>query len=536
MSFSKNTPFSKQDAAIAYALIERAVPFPCDALAQSAPLQYKFSQALGRATSVHPGCSHAHLSALASSRLNAVKMNYSDLLGIFPNLMFIFTGASGDGKSIPVWLDTMVMHMYRKKEFQLAMDLHKTQVTAFSLAEQDEAAPPMVEPQKPKEVDELYDAGSTVGLGQMMKATSGRAVWLKHEARKLLKKLMEGTTIGSFDEINQIAEHAYYRNSPANDNSKFSIENPHLVVLWLMHIEELIPHFQTKVGKDDDDSVAGLMRFFIAHFPAVVNKLLPEGPLAELNKLIESDAYFNKLNFDEVATANVNILLILSRLYKEQCQRPDEVGHPELYSKLLGLHSLSFEPDAWRAYVGDFNACSDKVLHAHTKIKTRADASKLSRDKTKLLQFVPTVDLLGKVIRFLLLATLTDPQIEAKPRGAFETCCRRKDRRHLGRLPPRSYQWKCDASGRGGRKAFGHLLYEAVQDARGHVAADGSFSSREERFVYLAKPKASCYLRSSSRCRRTPAWSVGLPLLAVVGRWIHMGRLRYGSCTVQARN
>ena len=413
MSFSKNTPFSKQDAAIAYALIERAVPFPCDALAQSAPLQYKFSQALGRATSVHPGCSHAHLSALASSRLNAVKMNYSDLLGIFPNLMFIFTGASGDGKSIPVWLDTMVMHMYRKKEFQLAMDLHKTQVTAFSLAEQDEAAPPMVEPQKPKEVDELYDAGSTVGLGQMMKATSGRAVWLKHEARKLLKKLMEGTTIGSFDEINQIAEHAYYRNSPANDNSKFSIENPHLVVLWLMHIEELIPHFQTKVGKDDDDSVAGLMRFFIAHFPAVVNKLLPEGPPAELNKLIESDAYFNKLNFDEVATANVNILSIFSRLYKEQCQRPDEVDHPERYSWLLGLHSLSFEPDAWRAYVGDFNACSDKVLHAHTKIKTRADASKLSKDKTKLLQFVPTVDLLEKVIRFLLPATLTDPQIEA---------------------------------------------------------------------------------------------------------------------------
>ena len=93
-------------------------------------------------------------------------------------------------------------------------------------------------PTQPKEVDTLYDAGSTTGLGQLMNETEGRAVWLKHEARKLIKKLAEGGTIGSFDEINQIIEHAYYRSSPVNNNSKFCVDNPHLAALWLMHVED----------------------------------------------------------------------------------------------------------------------------------------------------------------------------------------------------------------------------------------------------------------------------------------------------------
>ena len=160
----------------------------------------------------------------------------------------------------------------------------------------------------PKEIDELYDAGSTVGLGQMMKTTAGRAVWLKHEARKLLKKLLEGGPSGSFDEINQVAEHAYYRNSPANDNSKFRIENPHLVAIWLLHLEELGGCLHAKSGKDDDDTVAGLARFFIAHFPAVTNKLLPAGASTDqAEQLIESDEYFSRLDVDQIASASVNI-------------------------------------------------------------------------------------------------------------------------------------------------------------------------------------------------------------------------------------
>eukprot|EP00959_Pyramimonas_sp_CCMP1952_P344034 7205902-Pyramimonas_sp.AAC.1 len=196
---------SKQEANMAYALIEREVPFPTAALQVHAPLQYKMSQAHARATSVHPGCAHAHMIALASSRLNAVKMNYSDLLGIFPNLLMIITGATGDGKSIPLWLDTQIMQMSQKKEFKLAKKQYQKELKEYNeLQEQREAdpngaagqLPPPEEPTKPKKVDELYDAGSTIGLGQMMKTTSGRAVWLKHEARKLLKKLLEGGPSG----------------------------------------------------------------------------------------------------------------------------------------------------------------------------------------------------------------------------------------------------------------------------------------------------------------------------------------------------
>ena len=93
-------------------------------------------------------------------------------------------------------------------------------------------------PIEPKEVDILYDAGSTTGLGQQKNDSGGRAVWLKHETRKMIKKLADGGTIGSFDEINQIIEHAYYRNAPVNNNSKFCVDNPHLAALWLMHIED----------------------------------------------------------------------------------------------------------------------------------------------------------------------------------------------------------------------------------------------------------------------------------------------------------
>ena len=43
-----------------------------------------------------------------------------------------------------------------------------------------------------------------------------------------------------------------------------------------------MPFLGGKGGKDDDDSVAGLMRFLILRFQAVCNKLLPEGGLALL--------------------------------------------------------------------------------------------------------------------------------------------------------------------------------------------------------------------------------------------------------------
>ena len=126
-------------------------------------------------------------------------MNYTDLLGVSPNIMMLITGACGDGKAILLWLDTMTMHIYRKKEYmyKLAQKQYDADMKTYSdwnleqeaaVEGEEPTGPKVSKPKEPKEVDELYDAGSMVGLGQMMKATEGRAVWLKHEARKLLKK------------------------------------------------------------------------------------------------------------------------------------------------------------------------------------------------------------------------------------------------------------------------------------------------------------------------------------------------------------
>jgi hypothetical protein len=107
--------FTKMDAMVGYTLLEQKCPFPFDALRREVPLQHKMAQGLARGLSLDAGCAHAHMLALASSRLNAVKMNYSNILGVFPNTMFLVTGASGDGKSVGLWYDTQVMHAFRKK-------------------------------------------------------------------------------------------------------------------------------------------------------------------------------------------------------------------------------------------------------------------------------------------------------------------------------------------------------------------------------------------------------------------------------------
>lgn len=97
----------------------------------------------------------------------------------------------------------------------------------------------------------------------------------------------------------------------------------------------------------------------------------------------------------------VNVLLLLGALYKQHLRRPDELGRSGSFSQLSGLHSLDWQPEAWLGFVQDFNATADKVTAANERVKTRQDAGRLSKDKTRLLQFCPTVDLLEKAIFFL---------------------------------------------------------------------------------------------------------------------------------------
>ena len=67
----------KTDAMTGYMPIESRAPFPESEMERHVPLQWTFCRALARALSVHPGCFHAHMLVLGSSRMDAVKMNYS---------------------------------------------------------------------------------------------------------------------------------------------------------------------------------------------------------------------------------------------------------------------------------------------------------------------------------------------------------------------------------------------------------------------------------------------------------------------------
>ena len=99
---------------------------------------------------------------------------------------------------------------------------------------------------------------------------------------------------------------------------------------------------------------------------------------------LDPDLYFNDLTVDEAVGALVNVLLIMERLYVRNQRRSDEVDS-NLYSTLLGLHTLPWQDDSWNSYVDAFNETTDRVIAAQSKVKTRADASKLSKDKTRML-------------------------------------------------------------------------------------------------------------------------------------------------------
>ena len=64
---------------------------------------------------------------------------------------------------------------------------------------------------------------------------------MKHEGCYWLQKLLAGGPAGSMDDLNQIADHAFFKNAPGNKESRFRVDNPHLVAFILTHMEELAP-------------------------------------------------------------------------------------------------------------------------------------------------------------------------------------------------------------------------------------------------------------------------------------------------------
>lgn len=117
--------------------------------------------------------------------------------------------------------------------------------------------------------------------------------------------------------------------------------------------------------------------------------------------MVETDGYFNSLTFDEAVTAIVNVLLLMGGLYIQHQPRKDEGGAGNRFSTLSGVHSMGWKPDAWARYVQDFNSIVERVVVANQKVKTRQEAGRLSKDKTRRMEFCPSVGLLEKTIEYL---------------------------------------------------------------------------------------------------------------------------------------
>ncbi len=65
------------------------------------------------------------------------------------------------------------------------------------------------------------------------------------------------------------------------------------------------------------------MRFLLTKFPAVVNKLLPQGPPARLQRLLEEDPdHFNDTADDDVTQALANVTLLAWELSQKDFAEP----------------------------------------------------------------------------------------------------------------------------------------------------------------------------------------------------------------------
>lgn len=131
--------------------------------------------------------------------------------------------------------------------------------------------------------------------------------------------------------------------------------------------------------------------------------------------VLDSDDYFNDITFDNAALSVVKPMLVLDSLYKPFKQREDEVGNPGAYSSLTGHHVLMWEPDARDRFVSTFNEQIDRVRHGLEKTSARINAGKLSKDKTRSLQFVPSVQLLEATLARLLQGHTADALVAMSP-------------------------------------------------------------------------------------------------------------------------
>ncbi|CAK0831366.1 unnamed protein product [Prorocentrum cordatum] len=378
-----------------YRILENQNPFPEEAARRATPLMWKVASALGKATSLHASCVYVHLMILVATTLGAVQLRYGGILSRHCNLLMLQHGEPGDGKSVALWLDVQVLGFYdmirerrSKKKYEDAAQKHKD----------DPDNNP--EPAKEHAKDTIFNKGTFIGLGNFMQAQGETAFLALHEGKTWLPQTFDNGPGGGIDDLNQIHDHDLYKNHPGNTQNRFLVRNPHLCGAVMMHIEEVYEQAQKP------DTTAGMMRFLIGHFTAVVNKILPDAPAPQVARLLEDDPdYFNDLEYDHVVTAIGKVMLTASALYVRGEERPDEKNKKNRYSKVRGTHFLPWAEDVMEHFRKQFNSAADYVREEARASKGADEDSGYAtarKDMTRTLQFIPPLDIGEKVIDYLL--------------------------------------------------------------------------------------------------------------------------------------
>jgi hypothetical protein len=233
------------------------------------------------------------------------------------------------------------------------------------------------------------------GLAQDLVANGGRIIVMKHEAKAYLTSLMHGSAAGTMDDLNWVLNHELFANSVSDTSSEILARNPHVCMLLLMHVEELVAMFCIQ-----EDTVAGLQRFAYAHFPPVCHKILPSDAICDVDDMLSKDeegTFSNNIAFDDAASACANVLLSADCMlpYKES-----RSGSP--VSRVTGHHPLPWKSNAWTEFFKQFNDVSDTIRCKSTFLNTSKRVGKLNKYKTKVFKLLPTIDVLDKVCVFLL--------------------------------------------------------------------------------------------------------------------------------------
>lgn len=104
-----------------------------------------------------------------------------------------------------------------------------------------------------------------------------------------------------------------------------------------------------------------------------------------------------------MVTAVTNAMLVADQLFPFRKWRSDEEDgeNANLYSDILGCHEMRLTPEAKANFTKEFNNLVDNIRADRRDGGENADM--LNKDKTRMLQLIPPIDVLEKVVRYLLV-------------------------------------------------------------------------------------------------------------------------------------